>query len=182
MSLRLGFARSILDGAWRTHSWMGHIPAPMPTELDLTEHRAGLTRAYHAAPVTQGMGTSIEIGDGVATVRLPVRREMMHGAMAVHGSLYFRLLDDAAFFAANSRVPEYFVLTLTFDVSFYLPVTAGEMVATGRVKHASGRIIHAESELTDGAGVVYASGRGTFVRSTLELKGIEGYPSTENGR
>ena len=142
-----------------------------------SEHRAGLTRAYHVAPVTQWMGTTIEIGDGEATVRLPVRRELMHGAMAVHGSLYFRLLDDAAFFAANSRVLEFFVLTLTFDVAFYLPITAGEMVATGRVTHASGRIIHAESQLTDGAGVVYASGRGTFVKSSLALSTIAGYAS-----
>jgi uncharacterized protein (TIGR00369 family) len=138
-------------------------------------HLAGLERAYHAAPVTQWMGTTITIGDGTAEVRLPVRRELMHGAMAVHGSLYFRLLDDAAFFAANSRVPEHFVLTLTFDVAFYLPVTDGEMVAMGRVVHTSGRIIHAESQLTDGTGVAYASGRGTFVRSALELRGIPGY-------
>lgn len=134
-------------------------------------------RAYQAAPVTQWMGTRIDIRDGEAEVRLNVRRELMHGAMAVHGSLYFRLLDDAAFFAANSRVPDFFVLTLTFDVAFYLPVTAGEMVAIGRVKHASGRIIHAESELTDGAGTVYATGRGTFVRSALELRTIPGYTS-----
>ena len=138
-------------------------------------HLAALAAAYHAAPVTQWMGTTIEIRDGEAEVRLPVRSELMHGARAVHGSLYFRLLDDAAFFAANSRVPEHFVLTLTFDVAFYLPVTAGEMVAIGRVKHASGRIIHAEAELTDGAGTVYASGRGTFVRSGIALAGIPGY-------
>ena len=139
------------------------------------DHLEGLTRAYHAAPVTQWMGTRIVIRDGEAEVRLGVRDELKHGGGGVHGSLYFRLLDDAAFFAANSRVPEYFVLTLTFDVAFYLPVTAGDMVAVGRVKHASGRILHAESELTDGAGVVYATGRGTFVKSGIELAGIPGY-------
>jgi uncharacterized protein (TIGR00369 family) len=104
---------------------------------------------------------------------------MMHGAAAVHGSLYFRLLDDAAFFAANSRVPDFFVLTLTFDVAFFRPVTEGGMVAHGRVRHESGRIIHAESELTDGAGVVYATGRGTFVKSALELRTVPGYMAEE---
>ena len=138
-------------------------------------HLEGLTRAYHLAPVTRWMGTTINVRDGEAEVRLAVRPELMHGGSAVHGSLYFRLLDDAAFFAANSRVPDFFVLTLTFDVSFFRPITQGEMVAHGRVKHASGRIIHAESELSDGAGVVYATGRGTFVRSALELKTMAGY-------
>lgn len=61
------------------------------------EHFPGLERLYAAAPVTRWMGTSVSIRDGSATVTLPVRGDFHHGAGAVHGSLYFRALDDAAF-------------------------------------------------------------------------------------
>jgi acyl-coenzyme A thioesterase PaaI-like protein len=34
-----------------------------------------------------------------------------HSIHAVHGSVYFKALDDAAFFAVNSLVEDVFVLT-----------------------------------------------------------------------
>ena len=36
---------------------------------------------------------------------------MFHAAGAGHGTIYFKMLDDAAFYAANSMVEEQFVLT-----------------------------------------------------------------------
>lgn len=81
-----------------------------------------------------------------------------------YGSVYFRALDDAAFFAANSRVTDVLVLTVSFTVHFTAPISAGELIALGRVVHEAGRLLVAESELRDSAGRLLAKGSGTFPR------------------
>jgi uncharacterized protein (TIGR00369 family) len=117
----------------------------------------------------------VEISDGEATVRIPIRTEFYHTANAVHGSVYFRALDDAAFFAANSRVSDVMVLTVSFTVHFMAPAQHGELRAVGRVLHQAGRLLVAESELRDDAGRLLAKGSGTFTRSTIPLDAKIGY-------
>src|SRR5262245_52027114 len=139
------------------------------------EHHRKLERLYAAAPISCWYGASIAIGDGRSEVRIPVRSEFHHAANAVHGSVYFRALDDAAFFAANSRVRDVLVLTVSFTVHFARPVTSGELRAVGRVLHASGRLFLAESELLDGDGQLLGRGSGVFTRSSIPLDPAIGY-------
>jgi uncharacterized protein (TIGR00369 family) len=138
-------------------------------------HYRRLEHLYHAAPITQWYGARIEISDGEAIVRIPVRPEFMHAAAAVHGSVYFRALDDAAFFAANSRVTEVLTLTVSFTVHFTAPVRGGVMSARGRVLHEGGKLLVAESELRDEDGALLAVGSGTFSRSRIPLNANVGY-------
>jgi uncharacterized protein (TIGR00369 family) len=114
-------------------------------------HYRRLERAYASAPVTQWYGAVIRIDDGTAEVRLPIRPEFHHAAGAVHGSVYFRILDDAGFFAANSVVTDVLVLTVSYTIHFLRPVQAGELRATGRLVHAGGQLLVAESQLFDAA-------------------------------
>ena len=139
------------------------------------EHHRKLERMYNAAPISRWQGATIEIGDGRSEVRIPVRPEFYHSGHAVHGSMYFRALDDAAFFAANSRVREVFVLTVSFTVHLVRPVTTGELRASGRLLHASGRLFVAESTLVDTAGQMLGHGSGVFSRSSIALEPSIGY-------
>jgi uncharacterized protein (TIGR00369 family) len=139
------------------------------------DHYRKLERAYAAAPVSQWYGASVSVGDGRAEVRFAIRPEFCHAAHAVHGSVYFRALDDAAFFAVNSRVPDVFVLTVSFTVHFARPVSAGEMRATGRILHGGGRLFMAESTLVNDAGEVLGHGSGVFTRSSILLDPGIGY-------
>jgi len=139
------------------------------------EHHRRLERMYEAAPVSRWYGARIAIADGRAEVRIAVRPEFHHAANAVHGSVYFRALDDAAFFAANSRVRDVFVLTVSYTVHFARPVTNGELRAVGRVLHASGRLFLAEAELLDGEGQLLGRGSGVFTRSSIALEPAIGY-------
>ncbi len=139
------------------------------------EHFRGLERAYSAAPVTRWMGSSASVGDGRATVTLPVREDFHHAAAAVHGSLYFRALDDAAFFAANSKVEDVLVLTSSFHIQFFRPVSAGTLRAEGRVVHRAARLVTADAELFDQAGTLLARGSGTFAISRISLSELPGY-------
>jgi len=140
-----------------------------------SDHHRKLEHLYASAPVTQWYGAAITVADGQAEVRFTIRPEFHHAAHAVHGSVYFRALDDAAFFAVNSRVPDVFVLTVSFTVHLMRPVTSGEMRATGRVLHGGDRLFVAESTLFNDAGEILGHGSGVFTRSSIALTPAVGY-------
>ena len=140
-----------------------------------SDHYRKLEHLYASAPVTQWYGAAITVGDGQAEVRFTIRPEFHHAAHAVHGSVYFRALDDAAFFAANSRVSDVFVLTVSFTVHFARPVTSGELRAVGRIIHGGGRLFFAESTLFNDAGEMLGHGSGVFTRSSIALTPAVGY-------
>jgi uncharacterized protein (TIGR00369 family) len=142
--------------------------------MDDAHHRK-LERLYETAPISKWFGSTIVIADGESEVRIPVKPEFHHSANAVHGSVYFRALDDAAFFAVNSRVQDVFVLTVSFTVHLTRPVTSGELRAKGRLLHASGRLFVAESTLVDGQGQILGHGSGVFTRSAIALDPSIGY-------
>jgi uncharacterized protein (TIGR00369 family) len=139
------------------------------------EHHRKLERLYTKAPVSQWYGSTIAIADDQAEVRLAIRPEFYHAAHAVHGSVYFRALDDAAFFAVNSRVRDVLVLTVSFTVHFARPVTSGEVRAVGRLLYGSGRLFLAEADLFDSGGKLLGRGSGVFTRSAIPLDPSIGY-------
>ncbi len=130
---------------------------------------------YLSAPVNEYYRPAIHIGDGCAEVTIAVRPAFFHAAGAVHGVVYFKAMDDAAFFAANSLVRDVFVLTVSFNVYLTRPVSDGEMKATGRVVHRSRRLLMADVEVVNSAGKSIARGTGTFMRSTIPLSPEVGY-------
>jgi uncharacterized protein (TIGR00369 family) len=143
----------------------------MPT----AEHYGKLQRMYLAAPINAYYAPTISIAEGRAEVTIAVRPELFHAAGAVHGAVYFKLLDDAAFFAANSLVDDLFLVTVSFNLYFMRPVSAGLMRAVGRVLYHSQRVLIAEAELSDATGREIARGSGTFMRSTIALASVAGY-------
>ena len=133
------------------------------------DHFRKLERMYAAAPINRWFAPSLAVSSGRAEVRIPVRPEFHHSAGATHGSVYFKALDDATFFAANSLVTDVFVLTASFELELLRPVVAGELRAVAQVIERGERRIIAEGELFDGDGVVVARGRGQFARSRTLL-------------
>src|SRR5262249_33650301 len=145
------------------------------TSMSDTEHHRKLERLCATAPITQWFGTRITVADGQAEVRLATRPEFYHSAHAVHGSVYFRKLDDPGLFAVNSPVPNVFVLTVSFTVHLTRPVTDGELHSIGRLRHESGRLFLAEADLLDGSGRLLGHGSGVFSRSAIALDASVGY-------
>ena len=139
------------------------------------EHFRKLERMYLSAPVNQFYAPEIHISEGQAQVSIPVRTDFFHAANAVHGAVYFKLLDDSAFFAANSLAEDVFVLTVSYNVYFTRPISEGVMNATGKVVQAARRLIIAESVVVDSNEHEIARGSGTFMRSTIRLTEEIGY-------
>jgi uncharacterized protein (TIGR00369 family) len=133
------------------------------------EHFRKLERMYGAAPINGWFAPTLTVSEGAAEVRIPLRPEFHHAAGAVHGSVYFKALDDATFFAASSIVDEVFVLTASFHIDLLRPVVAGELRAVAKVTERAERRITAEGELFDAEGNVVARGKGSFAKSKIPL-------------
>jgi len=127
---------------------------------------------YLGAPINRYFQPRIEIGDGRAAVSIPIREEFFHAA---HGAIYFKALDDAAFFAANSLVEDTFVLTVSFNIHLTRPISSGEIRATAEVVHNSRRLLIAEAVAVDSEGREVARGTGMFMRSDTPLSPDLGY-------
>src|SRR5512140_1855393 len=114
------------------------------------EHYRKLERMYHQkAHINVFFRPTLCVSDGTAQITMPVRREFFHAAHAVHGSVYFKALDDVAFFAANSLVTDVFLLTSSFNIQLLRPVSEGTLRAEGRVVHRSRNLFVADGELFD---------------------------------
>ena len=142
-----------------------------------SEHFQKLERMYLNANFNKMIydTTTIQIEKGEAAISLNVAEKYHHALGAMHGSVYFKLLDDAAFFAVNSLVSDFFVLTTSFNINFVRPVTAGKIIARGKVRFTSNTLFTAESTLVNEAGKEVAFGTGNFVKSRVKLNQDIGY-------
>ncbi|MCW1429261.1 PaaI family thioesterase [Novosphingobium sp. JCM 18896] len=139
-------------------------------------HWRALEGLYASAPVNQLFDSRLEIlGEGRARIAFEVQERHYHAAGAAHGTIYFKMLDDAAFYAANTLVTDRFLLTTSFNLHFTRPVRVGPVVAEGRWISGRRRVLVAESRLIDGDGEEIGRGTGTFQRSRIPLASLAGY-------
>jgi len=140
-------------------------------------HFLALQNMYLAAPINAFYRPSIKVSDGEATIEIEVSEKLFHSAGAVHGSVYFKMLDDAAFFAANSLERDMFVLTTAFTTCFTRPISSGTLRSVGRVVDRKRAQFIAEAVVYDSAGNEIGRGSGVFARSKIPLREARGYAS-----
>jgi uncharacterized protein (TIGR00369 family) len=140
-------------------------------------HLSKLERMYLSAPVNTEIytGITIVVSPEKAELTLPIDSRYFHAASAVHGSVYFKLLDDAAFFAVNSVVTDVFVYTVSFNTQLLRPVTGGIVKAIGEVKFKSSNLFIADSVLYDEKERIVGRGSGNFMKSKIALSDEIGY-------
>ncbi len=140
-----------------------------------TEHYRKLERMYQAAPINQYFQPRMTIGPGTAEVRIMVRPDFHHAAGAAHGAMYFKALDDAAYFAVSSLVADVFVLTISYTTYIERPVVEGLVRCLGQVVMSSRNLFIAESRLLDDQDRELARGSGNFVKGRTALSPAIGY-------
>lgn len=139
-------------------------------------HFRALESLYASAPVNQLFPSRLEIiSEGFARIHFDVTSDIHHAASAAHGTLYFKMLDDAAFYAANSLCTDRFLLTTAFNLFLTKPIVSGPVTAEGRWVSGKRRVFVADARLIGGDGEECARGSGTFMRSHIPLAGLPGY-------
>ena len=149
---------------------------PPEAEAGAAAHFRALESLYRHAPVNGLFESRIEIVEkGFARITFEVAETLYHAAGAAHGTLYFKMMDDVAFYACNSLVTDRFLLTTAFNLNFTRPLRPGPVVAEGRWISGRRRVFVGEARLIDSGGQLAASGTGTFMRSHIPLSGLPGY-------
>ena len=139
-------------------------------------HYRKLERMYLGAPCNQGLDElRLEIAEGTAVASFVTGRAQQHALGAMHGAYYFKMMDDAAFFAVSSIVFDVFVLTASFNVELFRPVGEGRVECRGRVTKPGSTILFAESTLIGPDGKELGRGSGTFAKSQAPLASAPGY-------
>lgn len=143
-------------------------------------HWRALEHLYAAAPINRLFDSELTItGEGRARIAFTVDPRVHHAAGAAHGTIYFKMIDDAAFYAANTLVTDRFLLTTSMNLHFVRPIKKGRIVAEGHWVSGRRRVLVAEARLVDEEGEEIGRGTGTFMRSRIPLSGLPGYnPST----
>ncbi len=141
------------------------------------KHFNKLERMYLNAKFNTDLypSTTIKIAEATAEIGLTVSENYFHALGAIHGSVYFKLLDDAAFFAVNSIVEDVFVLTTSFNLNLIRPVSKGKIRAVGKVRFRSKNLFTAEAALYNEDGKEIAFGTGNFAKSKIALTEVIGY-------
>ena len=151
-------------------------PEAPASDAGASLHWRGLESLYTAAPINALFTSRLSIlGEGDARIVFEVDPQHYHAAGAAHGTIYFKMLDDAAFYAANTLVTDRFLLTTSFNMHFVRPVKKGHITAEGKWVSGRRRVLVAESRLLDADGEEIGRGTGTFMRSRISLSGLGGY-------
>lgn len=139
-------------------------------------HLRALETLYDSAPINRLFESRLTLAEaGRSEISFTVSPNSFHAAHAAHGTLYFKMLDDAAFYAANGLVSDRFLLTTAFNLHFTKPLRNGEARAEGRWISGKRRVFVAEARIVDSSGEECARGTGTFLRSHIALSSLDGY-------
>ena len=139
-------------------------------------HLRSLEALYNSAPVNRLFESRMTLPEaGRSEIDFVIAPTSFHAAGAAHGTLYFKMLDDAAFYAANGLVSDRFLLTTAFNLHFTKPLRDGQARAEGSWVSGKRRIFVAEARIVNSAGEECARGTGTFMRSHIALSGLDGY-------
>ena len=130
---------------------------------------------YLTAPINEFFKSEIRIARGTAEIKVNVDSRFFHAARAAHGAVYFKSLDDAAFFAVMSLVEDRFVLTSNFNLYMLAPIAAGVIRSVGKVVSGGGSSFLAESVLYNDQEEEIARGSGMFIKSKIPLDSEMGY-------
>jgi len=144
---------------------------------EIETHFRKLERMYLSAPVNNHLykGITINISNEKAELTLKIEEKFFHAANAIHGSVYFKMLDDAAFFAVNSIVKDVFVYTVSFNIQLLRPVSNGTIKSIGELKFKSNNLFISDSALFDENDKLVGRGSGNFMKSKIELTENIGY-------
>jgi len=134
-----------------------------------------------AAPLTKMFPPEMLIEHGKASISIMVKEDYFHIAAGLHGSVYFKLLDDASAFAAYSIIDDCFAYTANFNINFTEPVSKGKITAVGVIVRHEGKKLFTTSKLYNEDGLEIANAEGLFIQSSTRFMDLASYRESFEG-
>ena len=146
----------------------------------LTAHFQALNSMYLAAPITKIFPPEMKLEHGKASISILVKEDYFHIASGLHGSVYFKLLDDASAFAAYTIMDDCFAYTANFNINFTAPVSKGKITAVGELIRRDGKKLFTTSRLYTEEGLEIANAEGLFIKSSTRFMDLASYRDSYN--
>lgn len=136
------------------------------------EHFRFLEALYKKGRINQQhfSDTDIQVTDGRATISVTIDAQWHHAKDSMHGCIYFKFLDDAAYFATASQIEDQFIVTKSFQVDLLRPHDTGKLIAEGTLESMGEKEFIASAILKNEKGKIIGKGQGVFVKSRIALK------------
>lgn len=135
--------------------------------MNKEDHFKKLELMYLKAEINKFYNPEIYVSEGISEITIKVQNKFFHSGNFVHGSVLFKMLDDGAYFAANSLEYKYFLVTTSFTTYITRPVSSGFLKVYGKVVNKNKSQFISEAVLYDSKENEIARGNGIFVRSKL---------------
>ena len=75
------------------------------------KHFQKIVKGYTSAPINNLYKPTMKLELGKCEIQIEILKKFHHSANSLHGSVYFKMLDDAAWGAANSYIEDVFLFT-----------------------------------------------------------------------
>ena len=118
---------------------------------------------YKDHPMHKDLEIDVDYTQGKAQVGLTVHKSILNLVGILHGAIYFKLIDDACFFAGLSLNKSNFIATSSMSIHYLKPVSKGRIIADAAVVDQVGKKYVCEAAIQDLNGVKYAFGSGMFI-------------------
>ena len=138
-------------------------------------HFENIIKGYSNAPINQIFKPKMKLNLGECEINMKILKDYHHSANSLHGSIYFKMLDDAAWGASNSYIEDVFLFTYNFNVYLTKPVSNGMIKSKAKVVDKKDGKIKAKSILYDSQKNQIGNGSGIFMRSKYLLKDAIGF-------
>ena len=100
--------------------------------MNSEEHFRRLERMYRSGRIHRHFPEfDFQLEEGKCIITTSVNDNYHHAAGGMHGLIYFKLLDDAGYFAASTIEQERFLLTGNLNLKLLRPVKEGMLRAEG---------------------------------------------------
>ena len=139
------------------------------------KHFQKIVKGYTSAPINNLYKPTMKLELGKCEIQIEILKKFHHSANSLHGSVYFKMLDDAAFLAANSYVEDIFLVTTSFTTYLTRPVSNGKIKSYGKVVNMNNTQFITESVLFNEQKKEIGRGSGIFVKSKFPLSKAMGY-------
>lgn len=111
----------------------------------------------------------ITVASEKAQISCTINEQWHHAKGSMHGAIFFKMLDDAAYFAAASVEKDKFLVTKSYALDFIRPHVDGKITAEGTLQSRTDQEYIASAVLKNEQGKIIGKGQGVFVKSKLDL-------------
>ncbi|HSP81434.1 MAG TPA: PaaI family thioesterase [Myxococcaceae bacterium] len=112
---------------------------------------------------------NLVVRKGEASLEMPVLEAFYNGGHLLHGSAYFKGLDETAWFAANSLAGQFALATTSFNTYILRSVRKGNLQVRARVISATQNLVIVESDMFNDSDTLVARGSGTFQPTQIPI-------------